>query len=297
MEEASPPRSRLLTFFIGFGIGTFVGVALALVATSFVKDANSTKTTTDASVDPAPTTRASVSPTADLRLRTKTALDVRLGPGTAFGVIGLISKGEAIEPVGRDNDAAWVAIRFPPGSTGRGWLPVSGLESVSGVEKLAVVLPTPLPRTIATFPAGDNAFGDGSDGAAASVTPSSLTPQVNSGLPDLVVTRMTLLADGRISVTVGNRGPGDLINQPLFVQVRSLAGQGELLISPVITLKVGGTLTLQSQTFRVTSEEEIQAIVDPFGSVRENDRSNNLLQSVLAPLRLATSTVVPDASP
>src|SRR3972149_6348457 len=95
--------------------------------------------------------------------------------------------------------ASWLAVRFPPGSNGLGWVPLNGVSGVDDVQSLAIAFPTPLPR-------GPSFFGsDGSDDGRFAVTPTPTPPS----LPDLVVTSLPRLADGRISVTIANQG-GDL---------------------------------------------------------------------------------------
>jgi len=69
----------------------------------------------------------------------------------------------------------------------------------------------------------------------------------------------------------------------LFVLVRDLALSGEQLSAPVTILRAGASVTLQTSTFRVTSAEEVMATVDPFGAIKESDRSNNSLRALLSP--------------
>src|SRR5712691_1153108 len=116
MDETVPepvPHHRFspLSFLGGFGIGAFVGVGLALLVFFLIKDQNTT-TVVHAPVEldaPDAAASAAVSPTPDQRPRTKVGLDVRLGPGDGYGLIGLLSKGEAVTPVGRDANATWLA--------------------------------------------------------------------------------------------------------------------------------------------------------------------------------------------
>ncbi len=298
-ESSRPSRFSPYAFLFGFGVGTFAGVALALLAVFMARDDDTaTRVQVPASVDE-PVISLSSSPTPDVRPRTKVQLDVRLGPGNSFAVIGLLNKSEAVTPVGRDADSNWLAIQFPPGSAGRGWVPVSALDNVSGVERLAIALPTPLPRTVSTFPAGFDGGGFSATGGTGTpaATRGTGTPAINLGPADLVVTGISLLPDGRVAVTIGNRGPGDLINQSIFISVRTLALRSEQLVTPVGTLKVGSTVTVQSQNFRITQVEDVVAIVDPFAGVNEIDRSNNTLQVTLAPPRTATPTLTPEPPP
>src|SRR5437879_5172580 len=159
MDEAVPEPDQHhgfspFSFLGGFGTGAFVGVGLALLVFFLIKDENTTAVVqTPVEVDaPDNSTSTTVSATPDQRPRTRIGLDVRLGPGDGYGVIGLLNKGEAVTPIGRDSDSNWLAIQFPPGSAARGWVPLDQLDNLSEAEQFAVVLPTPLPRTISPFP-------------------------------------------------------------------------------------------------------------------------------------------------
>jgi hypothetical protein len=294
VEPDEPPdrwrfRFSPVTFLIGFGIGAFAGVALAILAYSLADD-NQSPTTVIAAPQadlPEVVVSGTVQPTPDSRTKSKSALDVRLGPGTGFAVVGSLGKGESVEVVGRDNDSQWLAIRFPPGSAGQGWIPVAGVDSPPDLPRLAVALPTPLPRTISTFPPGQG-ISNGDDTPvtgpnATTRTPNPAgTPSPVPGPVDLVITKVALASDRRVAVTVTNRGPGDLVGFTVFVQVRDLGVRSEVMNAPLVSLRVGQTLTLQTSTFLISGEETIQAIVDPFGSVPEVDKTNNTTQVVLA---------------
>ncbi len=316
MEEAPKFNFFSFTFLVGFGLGGFIGVLLGLLAFGLVKsERNDSQPNTSAQVQPTVTLAPGVTATPQPKPKTREALDVRLGPGTAFAVVGTIPRGGDVEPVGRDNDSQWLAIRFPPGSTARGWVQVSDVDNLTDVDRLAVVAPTPIPNSISTATASSGSSSSGStasraplgeDAPARSIataiatpfrgtitpTPSfgglttvfpTPTPRTNTGPTDLVVSRVSLLPDGRVAVTVGNRGPGDLVGKAIFVSVRDLTLRGEQLSTQVATLPVGGTITLTSTTFRVDRETDVQAIVDPFGNVNDPDRSNNQTNVTLAP--------------
>jgi hypothetical protein len=306
IEDAIPRRRFVfspLTFLFGFGAGAFVGVALAILAFTVADDNTVTPQVSAAVEEDGPPVVAfgSATPTPDARPRSKTALDVRLGPGNGFAVVGLLAKGYTVEVIGRDNDSQWLAIRFPPGSAAQGWIPVTGVDTPPEIAKLAEALPTPLPRTISTFSAFPIGAGGSEEleGAGASTvatrTPNPVggTPTFAPGKPDLVITRVGLLPDRRVSVTVTNRGPGDLVGFTVFVQVRDLGSRSEVMSAPLPSLRVGQTITLETSTFEITGEETIQAIVDPFGSISEADRTNNTMQVVLAAPVSPTRTPLP----
>jgi hypothetical protein len=302
MEDSPRARFGPFSFLAGFALGVFLGVGLALAAVVVSQDDEATsRAPLVLGPTETPDPLRSPSPAPERPVRTTTTLDVRLGPGQGFAIIGSLGRGEAIEVVGRDAEGQWVAIRFPPGSVARGWVPVSAVENLNDVDALAIVLPTPLPRTVATpSPAG---VGPTNGGALPPIPPDttpipgqpSATP--TPGPPDLVVSRMEVLPDGRVAITIGNRGPGDLTGQILHIQIRNLAERAELITTPRVSLRAGQTLTVQTEVFRVVGEEEVVATVDPFGTLREADRANNTLQVTLVQPRTPTPTPAPFADP
>jgi hypothetical protein len=314
-EPDHPHRFSPFSFLGGFGIGAFVGVGLALLVFFLIKDQSTTTVVqTPTEVDaPDAVLSAAVSPTPDQRPRTKVGLDVRLGPGDGYGVIGLLNKGEAVSPIGRDADSNWLAIQFPPGSAARGWVPLDQLDNLNDANQFAVVLPTPLPRTISPFPTSP-AINNGapavtgagvprtpvnvatSAAAAATAIVVTPTPAINLGPADIQIANISLLPDGRVAVTIGNRGPGDLINQSVFVLVRNLALQSEQVVAPAGTLKVGATITVQTANFRVLQAQEVVAVADPYATINDPDRSNNTLQVTLSPPRTPTPIPPPPGS-
>jgi hypothetical protein len=192
-----------------------------------------------------------------------------------------------------------VAIRFPPGSTGRGWVPVTDLESVPDLERLAVTLPTPLPQRTVSPSEGRFGFGSSGNGtggfdlddddltgtprgtttagAAGTSTPRGPSPTPTAtprpGPVDLVVTAMSRLPDGRVSVTVLNRGPGDVAGQ-LMIGVGDVTRSESLSTDPRRIVAANTSVTLQTTSFRAT-EHEVTALIDPFFNLNDPNRGNN----------------------
>ena len=285
-----------LAFLLGFGLGSFVGVILAVVAVLAIRGPSEEPKIADsqeqllAPLTPTPTPSLQVTP--DARPRTKDAGNVYLGPGLAFAVVGTVQRGEPVEVVGRDSDSTWVAIRFPPNSSARGWLAADALDGLTNVERFAVLVPTPLPRSLSTTTPNNSSGFPGSGGTQTffpTVTPTpfatSTTPTrtpTPSGPPDLVVTSASLLPDGRVAVVIGNRGAGDATGQPIFINVRDLTLRGEQIIGQS-TLRSGATFVVQTSSFRVDRELSVQVTVDPSGSIQDSDRGNNTLTVTLSP--------------
>jgi hypothetical protein len=118
------------------------------------------------------------------------------------------------------------------------------------------------------------------------------TPGPNVGPTDLVINRLTVLPDGRVSVQIGNRGPGDIVGRQILLQVRDLASAAETLIFSG-SIASGDTVTITSTNFRVTSVGDVLAIVDFGNSHNDPNRGNNSMTQTLAPVPTATPVPTP----
>jgi len=295
---------------VGFGVGSFVGVLLALLAIALARPADSDPietvvvTATPASTSPAGGPTAAPTPA----VRTRTALEVHIGPGNAFAIIGTVPRNDLVSVIGRNDDGKWVAIRFPPNSTARGWVEAESLQGIeeNRVSALPVLVATPLAISVSTpIPGsggggtgggGGGATNGGGGGSGASPPAVTATPGPNVGPTDLVINRLTVLPDGRVSVQIGNRGPGDIVGRQILVQVRDLASAAETLIFSG-SIASGDTVTITSTNFRVSSVGDVLAIVDFGNSHNDPNRGNNSMTQTLAPVPTATPVLTPEAQP
>jgi uncharacterized protein YraI len=305
MDDSPRFRFFSLTFLVGFGVGAFVGVAFGLMAFAVVGDAGNEPQAEAQQPTAVVSGQASVTPT-PVRARTNVAMDVRIGPGNEYAAVGTINRGEALDVIGRDNASEWIAVRFPPGSSARGWLPVSAIENLTNVSALAVALPTPLPRTIST-PSFSGVQGGGAnsgtttnDGPIEAGPPGTpgpnATPRATGTArpatpPDLAVTRTSRLSDGRVQVVVTNRGASDLVDHQIMVVVADPTTRSETLRAPGTGLRAGQSITLESDSFLVTEPTSVIVTVDPSYSYPDGERGNNTLTTPLAPP--VTPTPVP----
>jgi hypothetical protein len=294
MDNAPGIRFVSLTFLIGFGIGVFAGVGLALLAFAITRPDEEPPRVIEVPVLPSPTSTLTPSPTSTPApaIRAAQALAVQLGPGEQYATVGTISRGDELDVVGRDFDGDWVAIRFPPGSSGQGWIPATGVEGLtfSGVQALAVLLPTPLPD----FPTPPLVF-------ATPATPGTGTPDIDidgtpdplAGTLDMAVLEVTSESDGSVSVVVHNGGPAHLRDDLLVVTVRNLSGIGETLSYSGVLL-AGTSVTFTTSSFTIgNAPESVQVVVDPSSSLDDPNRANNVLTSTLS--RPAGVTPTPSA--
>jgi len=279
MDNAPGVRFVSLTFLVGFGIGAFIGVALALIAVAVARPQDNEPQYIEVPVLPSPTPLAGETPAP--QVRATAALAVRVGPGENFATLGTISRGDALAVVGRDFDSEWLAIEFPLGSSARGWIPSSGVEGLtfSNVEALAVLLPTPLPIEFSTPP---SFFG--TPGTPGTGTPQSAdgTPGPLPGTSDVAIFHASALPDGRVRVVVLNGGPADLTDQLLVVTVRDLGSRVENL-TYAGDVPAGSTITFTTSSFRIgATPEQVQIVVDPAASLDDPNRLNNVLTSELS---------------
>src|SRR3990170_2009267 len=166
--KRSTPTTRFLSpiFLVGFGVGSFVGVLLALLAIALARPADSDPVdTVVVTATPASTSTAggpTVAPTP--AVRTRAALEVHIGPGDAFAIIGIVPRNDPVAVIGRNDDGRWVAIRFPANSTARGWVQAENLQGLESnqVAALPVVVATPLAIGPSTPPPVAASGGGGS---------------------------------------------------------------------------------------------------------------------------------------
>jgi hypothetical protein len=278
------PRGGFIsgTFVIGFGLGIFIGAILGLLAVLIALPEDDTPSVVEVPIFvtgtplPAGEDRPNV--------RTTSALEVRVGPGEAFATLGTISRGDQVEVVGRDFESKWLAIRFPLGSNSRGWIPAASVDGLadSNVRTLAVLLPTPLPFVFNT-PSPFSGFGGGGGGGDGANGGPAGTPTPIPTTSDLDIQTVRVLPDGRISITVINRGPAHIVDEVILLTVRTLAGNGETM-SYSGNFPSGESITFRTDALRITAATEVQAIIDPSSSINDPNRANNVELQTLSPL-------------
>jgi hypothetical protein len=281
MDNAPGVRFVSLTFLIGFGFGAFIGVGLALIAVAITRPEDEEPRVIEVPIIATATATLEPEATPETPVRATSAVAVRVGPGDQFATVGTVTRGDALDVVGRDFESEWLAIRFPAGSNSQGWIPAAGVEGLtfSSLQALAVVLPTPLPLQPTLPPTFLGTPG----------TPGTGTPGVDEGTPDplagtvdLAIADVSALPSGSIRISVINGGPADLESAILTVQVRTFDGRFQTF-HYTEGLVVGATLTLTTSTFTLdAAPEEVQVLVDPSSTLDDPDRSNNVTTVVLS---------------
>jgi hypothetical protein len=291
-----PGRFVSWTFLVGFGIGSFVGVALALLAVALAKpEPTVEESIIEITATPGPTrapSEPSATPTPSIH--TTAAIEVRVGPGEAYAIIGSIDRGVAVSVLGRNDPGDWLAISYPPGSAARGWLPAGSLEGLNAREltALAVLVPTPFARVAPTtsvdfgftpFPGSTSVTGAVPDSTADPRTPrpTATSEALHVGPTDLTVVGITLNPDGSVRVTIGNTGPGDVAGSTISVLVSAGADAETLFIQT--NLRAGSTVDVSTSRIHITKETEVTATIDPSNLLSDTNRGNNHLYATLVP--------------
>lgn len=170
----------------------------------------------------------SVFPTANpsnplCRVRMVSNVNLRPGPGTSFTpVLAVIPSGTEVPIIGRLFDNTWWNIRF---GNLNGWVSANVVQVLGNCFSIPVIAPPPPPTTPVTF-------------QPPTVTPTTtptVTPTltVTPGLPDLVVTGLTIVGSPTLSLNlegtpvsvtfsavitnIGNGGTGQFTNNVLIM--------------------------------------------------------------------------------
>jgi hypothetical protein len=108
-------------------LGIVLGVAVSLLAFAIVRRSLQTETVIVFEPPASPVATASAVATATpvpiQGLVTREVVAVTLGPGSNFAILGTLAARAEIERLRQDQSGSWTEIRFPPNSTGRGWVP------------------------------------------------------------------------------------------------------------------------------------------------------------------------------
>ena len=109
--------------------------------------------------------------------RTVMTVSVHNGPGDGYAILGTIPRGTPVVVVGRNADASWLQVTYPPGSQLRGWVRASALEVEGDVSELDIAGPGAQPNV--ALPTVDVPVIDEDDGTVAlppTPTPAPPTP-------------------------------------------------------------------------------------------------------------------------
>jgi hypothetical protein len=208
--------------------------------------------------------------------RSVAAATVREGPGLDFLAIGELSRNQDIEIAGRNDEASWYNVYFPPGSSLRGWVPSSALRLPNNSAAIPVVSVTPIPRPTVIQPTAPPEPTGTPEG---SVTPTATgTPAGGADLAASVVPG-TCAVGARLIVNVKNNGPATVTSRAIAVLVQAADGSQRALAAQTATIPPGGQIDIDT-TYVV--QERVIATVDPLGTIGDPNVGNNRVDCVVA---------------
>ena len=217
--------------------------------------ANATSTPTATANDASPSVTG-------LAARSLAIATVREGPALSHLELGLLQAGLDVDVVGRNEEATWFQIVFPPGTQLTGWVPNSALRLPENVAALVdVAEATPVTRPNVPDPTATTA-------PTAEETP---TPGGEGG-PDLAVSISNCTAGDEITIAVTNAGTEDIEGEPIQVMI-SNDGVVEFQQSYEASIDVGASATLPTG---VTAQPPQMAVSVVLINLDDVDPSNNI---------------------
>jgi hypothetical protein len=225
-------------------------------------------------------------------VRSAATVDVRTLPSEEAQILGTLRRGQELDIAGRSADGAWIAISYPPGSGQHGWITASAVDRADQIRAVPTVTPAPFRSGQAANP-------------AVLQTPETqasrqATPTVTAPLPDLVVSAVDLLGDGRLEVTVRNQGSAGVNGQPIEVALAGANGQIlRLAGTEVRNLGPGQSVNIIIP-YVITQSMGIRILVDPNGRIEESVRRNDIFEAMVQPPSVpalpTTATAAPSGS-
>ena len=294
------------TFLFAFGLGSFAGIGMALLAVALARPADETRiidaspaaVVATSTVTPTATPAPTHTPTPIPPPRTTSTLRVHIGPDEDYAILGTLASGNEVSVQGRDTSGDWVAIEFPPGSSARGWIPTDDIDglSFSEIRQLEVLQATlidtsprsPISTSTPTLFEGNDgipSFDDDDDPTPTRTptpqsAPSTATPALTIyGPTDFAFGGVAVGPDGSIRVTVVNAGDG---NVPALSISVAATGLGSELLSTGVVM-AGETVTFRTSSILLTDTTAVSVTIDPNGILTDTNRANNTRNLTLSP--------------
>ena len=186
--------------------------------------------------------------------------NVRAGPEATAEIVAIVPGGSPAEAIGRTADGRWVRVAYPAGSTIRGWLPASRIAIDREVlNRLPADAPQPSAPAVS---------------AATAVAAAD-------ALPDLTISDVFLLQDGRLAIDIRNVGAGSLSGAEVPLTVTKVSGEllGVLRIGPT-TLGPGDSATVVTPVV-VSETGSYRLELDRPDEIRESQEFNNSYSALL----------------
>jgi hypothetical protein len=221
------------------------------------------------------------------RVLVNTPLNFRTGPSVVYDRISLLATGTVAPITGRLGDNSWYQIRV---GIATGWVSSVYITLYGNCQSIGIppIPPTPTPIITATFVPTNTL----------TVIPQTATPSATPGLPDLIVTNLTLVGasslqlgaantpvTGTFSVTVTNTGQSPTTQFNNVINVNPPGTDNQLGV--VASLAPGESIVLNiSLTFTAAGTYTIEVRADSDSQITEMSEVNNQA--------LTTITVAPN---
>jgi hypothetical protein len=224
---------------------------------------------------------------------------VREGPSPEYLEIGTLRSGQDVDVIGRNQEATWFRILFPPRSSLSGWVPATALRvpeaSVTGIP---IALSTPISRPTIVIPTSTPEPPPPATPTSVATATATVTTTATAVVgPDLVVGAApgSCNAGARLVVNVRNNGPAPVTNKPIAVLVQTADGvQRAFVNTSPQTIGVGDAIAVDTS---YTVSERVVAVVDPLGTLGDQNVSNNRVDCVVGPAATPTRPATNPTSP
>ena len=230
------------------GATLLVVITLGFLLTAVLPDSD------DPPATDTPPSSATPAATADNLARSLWTSNVRAAPRPDAEVVAVLPAQRDAALVARAGSGAWLLVAYPPGGP-EGWLPAQRLElDAAAIERLPEVTP-PAPEV---DPAGEG-----------------------SGLPDLTITEIYLVAGNRLAFRLQNAGEGPLVQVALGLALTVPGAEEPAALNvDVAALEPGGTAAVVTPVVLVESGE-VTIELDPDAAIDETSEENNVLTAVV----------------
>jgi hypothetical protein len=255
-QEQSTPENKSESFLRNPFVLGLVGIAGAFLVSAFlvlvvVRPGGKT------SVDNGPAAQTQT-PTArsGLLARSITAAAIRNGPGLDYPTVSQMANNQDVEVIGRNADASWFSVFYPPGSQVSGWVPKAALGITGSPAVLPVTSSTPTPTAAPTSTASPEVTATPTETATPTATP---TPAAAYHL-SLTTVAGTCRMGQHLLVSVRNAGPAPLENAAIPLLVQSPQGNQIFFGTLTTTIQPGQAMNIDT-TYVV--QQSVTVILDP----------------------------------
>jgi hypothetical protein len=222
--------------------------------------------------------------------------NVREGPSTEYVEIAVLPSGRNVDVVGRNAEATWFQIVYPPQSQFKGWVPASALRVPSGsVNGIPIVPVTPIDRPTVIVPTSTPEPTE-----TPSPTPTAtVTPGGGIDLK-IEILNSNCQAGSPLVVMVTNVGSAPTGNREVQVSV-IVSGQIVGTSRHSISLEPGGP-SVNLPTNQAIQPPRTGARLDILGTPQDVNLTNNAIECVVqgggnVPPPIVTGTPSPTRTP